>query len=444
MNKLKQKLISDWQLFLANYWHGRKVLYTPADNHWQKESFPFYLIWLILVGTTLFFAPFPGDDLPRHLQAWQYNFNYRQMFDDYPYAFNLWYGFDLAAGELNKIFGNFSVNIIQAISIGLISLAIYLNLKGVHTDTKIFILLILIWFVGDRFLLARPTMFETALLFIAIGLTNYSFKPIVDKLIHLCIGFLMISFYHLFFIYLLPLLIWRRIYLIPLVIGFIGWYFFTAGEHLIAVKEILAYGDLRIPGIEITENASSLILLLPLITFLILFLNHIQSQEKKMLLAGSWFVLPMQMRYLFDNIIPMIAFLLAKQWQIKPHPFINIFMLLVAVGVLSSGSYYFNKKDKDIIYFAQNERVLTHNLNISFWAIHHGANQKITVAPAMEIGYSNPKIQEFVLNREISCELMEEFKFDKLVESSAIGLPLSCLELEIATKNGYKIWKYKP
>ncbi|WP_319558076.1 hypothetical protein [Thiomicrorhabdus sp.] len=443
LKRLKQKAQDDWSLFLGNYWIGRKPFYTPDDPQWSQQSISFPFVWLILVGIALLFSPMPSDDLLRHVHAWQYDYDYRQMFDGYPYHFDAWFGFDWAVGQLYQYFGDFAIKIVQATSIGLLALVIYLNLRGVHRDARILVVLIVIWLVGSRFLLARPTTFETLLMFLAIALTYYPIKPKWDRLIHLTLGCLMVSFYHLFFIYLIPLLIWRRIYLLPMLLGLAGWQWLTGGQYFQEVVDIFNFGEMRIPGIKVSENEFALPLALLFIGFLVLFVYKWQRSDKQWALTAAWFTLPMQIRYVVDNLVPIIAILLARHWPLRPHPFLLLFMVIMVKTAIGGAGFYFTEKDteKQPTYFSENEHVMAQNLGVNFWVINQGAAQHIKVAPAMEIGFSNKDVQQAVLDKTVTCEFLHKYQFDKYVENSAVDLPLTCLKLQTSTPEGYKIWQ---
>ncbi|MBO1923952.1 hypothetical protein [Thiomicrorhabdus sp. 6S3-12] len=441
LNKVKQRIRDDWKLFLQNYWLDRKPIYTPDDPQWHNEGLSFAFISIILIGMTLFFSPMPPDDLLRHVHAWQYGYDYRLMFDGYPYHFNAWYGFDWVAGNLYQAFGAFSIKLIQTASIALLALVVYLNLHEAHKDTRIFLLLFVIWAVGDRFLLARPTIFETLLMFLAIAASYKNLKPQWDALLHLTLGCLMASFYHLFFIYLIPLLFWRRIYLFPLLAGVIGWQWFSGGQYFQEVMDIFNFGSMRIDGINVTENRFALPAILLLGAFALLFVYHWQRTDKQWLLTAGWFSLPMQIRYVMDNLFPILIFILGRHWKIRPHPFLILFMLVMVKGTLGSSAFYFSQKPQTTEYFAQGEHILAQNLGVNFWVINQGANQQVRVAPAMEIGFADNAIQQATLEKKVSCELLRKFDFDKYVENSAVELPTECLQLQASTADGYKIWK---
>ena len=442
--RLKAQIKADWHRFLETYWVDRKPFYTPQDKQWGHESIHVSFILLVIAILTLFFSVDPSDDLLRHIHAWQYQYDYRNMFDGYPYAFNSWYLFDVMAGFLYQQFGNFSIKLIQLMSVMLFSTAILLNLKGVHSDWKKLVLLFAIWLIAPRLLLARPTLFEMGLMFLAIGLAQYSFKPWVDKLIHLTVGLVIASFYHLFFIYLIPLILWKRIYIFPLILGVVCWQVLTGGEYLYAVWDILNFGAMRIEGVEVSENLLALPFAILLLGVLVLFAIRSIKEEKNWLLTFAWFSLPMQIRYVIDNLMPITLILLAKAWHVRPHPFWLLFALVMVKFSLGSGGFSFKTNENMNAYFLQSEHVLADGLGTNFWVIHHGANQQVKVAPAMEIGFSKPEIQQVSIDQKVTCELLWSNKFDTFVERTAISLPLPCLKLSASSPEGYKIWHVLP
>uniref|UniRef100_Q31EU5 Uncharacterized protein n=1 Tax=Hydrogenovibrio crunogenus (strain DSM 25203 / XCL-2) TaxID=317025 RepID=Q31EU5_HYDCU len=442
--RIKHQLKADLNRFLASYWIDRKPFYTPEDKQWSQESIHLSFILFVIATLTLFFSFDPPDDLLRHIHAWQYQYDYRKMFDGYKYGFNSWYLFDVAAGFLYQQFGNFSIKLIQLMSVMLFSAAILLNLKDVHSDWKKIVLLIAIWLIAPRLLLARPTLFEMSLMFLAIGLTQYNFKPWVDKLIHVAIGLLIASFYHLFFIYLIPLILWKRIYLLPLIIGGVGWQVLTDGTYFYAISDILNFGALRIEGVEVSENLFALPFAILLLGTVMLFSVRSIRGEKNWLLTFAWFSLPMQLRYVIDNLMPVTLILLAKAWRIRPHPFWLLFALVMMKFSLGGAGFNFKLNGNTEAYFSHKDHVLTDGLGTNFWVIHHGADQQVKVAPAMEIGFAKPEIQQVSVDQKVTCELLWSNHFDKFVEKAAVSLPLPCLKLKAASPEGYKIWQVLP
>ncbi|RUM93025.1 MAG: hypothetical protein DSZ27_01200 [Thiomicrospira sp.] len=442
--RIKKQIKTDWDRFLTSYWIDRKPFYTPVDSQWSQESIHLSFILFVIAVLTLFFSPNPPDDLLRHIHAWQYQYDYRKMFDGYPFAFNSWYLFDVAVGSLYQQFGNFSIKLVQLMSVMLFSIAMLLNLKDVHLDWKKLILLFALWLIAPRLLLARPTVFEMGLMFLAIGLAQYTFKPWVDKLIHLTVGLVIASFYHLFFIYLIPLILWRKIYILPLIIGVACWQILTDGAYFYAVFDILNFGALRIEGVKVSENLFALPLAILLLGALLLFSIRSVRDEKNWLLTFAWFSLPMQLRYVIDNLMPITLILLAKAWRIRPHPFWLLFALVLVKFSLGGAGFYFKHSDEAKTYFSQNEHILADGLGANFWVVHHGANQQVKVAPAMEIGFAKPEIQQMSVEQKVTCELLWSNHFDTFVEKTAISLPLPCLKLKMASPEGYKIWQVLP
>jgi hypothetical protein len=105
-----------------------------------------------------------------------------------------------------------------------------------------------------------------------------------------------------------------------------------------------------------------------------------------------------------------------------------------------------NKKQESqhLAYFSKNDHVLADSLGTNFWVVHHGAAQHIKVAPAMEIGFAEKSIQQINVDQKLSCQLLHQYGFTKVVERGIANLPLPCLKLVASTPQGYKIWQVVP
>ena len=440
-SSMLSRLRQEWAQFHYQYFAQRVPFFTPQQPHYQYESVSFGFILGLIFLFGAFFSPMPADDLLRHVHAWRYDYDYRLLFPDYPYAFNSWHLFDVAVGGLYQLFGDLSIKLIQGMSLMLFAVGVWLNLKGLHPDWKKLVVLLVIWLLAPRFLLARPAMFEASLMLIAIGLTHYRYHPWVDRVVHLSLGMLMVSFYHLFFIYTLPLLLWRKIYIVPMLVGAGSWYFLTDGDYAVEVYEILTFGSLRIEGVIVSENVFALPVIALVLATAWLFAQPMRQQWRWWLMAG-WFSLPMQLRYLIDILYPVAAILLAKRFDVRPHPFL-LLLALVAVKSSTGTGFYFaqSKSEQPLALFEQGERVLAESLGTNFWVVNQGAAQGIQVFPAMEIGFSPADIQQIGLDAKVSCELLYQYQIDVLVESRMIELPMACLRLRASTVDGYKLWQ---
>lgn len=445
----------DWQLFLQNVWLDRQLFYRPGEAGWQRQSIGFH--WgVLLIGVIAFFwSPMPQDDLLRHIHAMAYDYDYRQMFDGYPYPFDAWYLFDVFAGHLYQWLGVAGIKLIQTLSVMVFAWGVGLNLQRVHPDWRLWVVLLAVWWVGERFLTGRPTMFETGLLFLAIGLAESGLQQKHPKLeigLHLALGCLMASFYHLFFIYLLPLLLWRKIYFVPLILGGIGWTFFTDGRYLQEVWEIFHFGSMRIAGVQVSENRGGLFLTLLLALSVVLFVWD--KRQWRYYVTFAWFSLPMQVRYVADNLVPLTLILWAKQLNIRPHPFWILIGFVMVKSAIGTGDFWlfepklYYAEEKRLVtpehYFEQGDYVLAEYLGLNFWAVHQGAAEHIRVAPAMEIGFAAPDIQKIGVTHQLSCKLLYQHQFTKVVEKTLVSLLLPCLSLDYATPEGIKIWRVLP
>ena len=80
----------------------------------------------------MFFPTEPPDDLLRHMKAYTYGYDYRQMWPFSPGlpSFDMYYLFDVFTGAVHHALGPFSFVIIQVLAISLFAVAIYWMLQG--------------------------------------------------------------------------------------------------------------------------------------------------------------------------------------------------------------------------------------------------------------------------------------------------------------------------
>jgi hypothetical protein len=94
---------------------------------------------------------------------------------------------------------------------------------------------------------------------------------------------------------------------------------------------------MRLPEVKVSENASGLGIIIITALGLLLFVRQWTGVTWRYLLTFGWFSLPMQVRYVSDNLIPIAVVLLARQWQLRPHPYLLLLGFVMVKFAMGGG-----------------------------------------------------------------------------------------------------------
>ncbi len=398
----------------------------------SEEPLKFWdFVFVVAVGMASMIVPyFPPDDLNRHLVAYQYGYDWRNLYlySSVP-AYDPWIGFDIFAGFLHRLLGYYAFIVVQELNFILFSTALYLNLRGLQNTLGLLMFALYVSASYGRILLGRPAEFVTSLSFISLHL------PFPFNLV---LGSLTAPFYWLFWVYLLPLCVFNRGYVLSIASGFVFWYFYGGTEYFSSILDLyftVSNGRIFI----VSENMSVFTAVLP---SLILFWP-VLYEARFLFRPKDTFVF---VYYLFLNQAKLFTALVLASSRFLSGITVKIpdFFLLAALGLIvshSGSSLVVAPEEASIL---KNHRVLVLEFDKSLFQIT-GVVYPIKVAPAMEIGWTDSGIQELLKKAEetgkFDCELFKKYDFDYVVESSLKEYP-ACLEL-VSPLGKLRVWKPK-
>jgi len=402
------------------------------DLSWFELAFCFTFYCLLMV----LFPTEPPDDLLRHMKAYTYGYDYRQM---WPYSpgvpgFNMYYVFDVFAGSVHQLLGANGFVVIQLLAVLLYAVAIFWLLKGASSrNWRFTLMMILLSMVFFRLFLARPATFESGLFLLAMAACG---DERVKPWMHFLLGCLMACFYHLFFIYLIPLVIYRRVYIGSLLCGLAGWLIYGGMNYFNVIWKVVSIQAQR-GAIQVAENQTIVYAMLPSLFILLPVLFYWRKDVKK-LIATGWFFLSNQMRYM-EVIIPSLGSY-AKHWDLK--------LSQVSVAIIVISLCFFRPVTRpDDSWFAlkgavpAGSRVLCLHSDPMFKLVY--ANDRLKVSPCLDAGWDSDEVKAAILAAvnygTFNVKVLQRNQYDFVVENTLKEIPKGMELYKVAGK--YRIWK---
>jgi hypothetical protein len=298
------------------------------------------------------------------------------------------------------------------------------------TNLRFMLTLVIVSVCMSRITLARPTTFESGLFLISLAACQDK-RP--KAWVHLLLGCLM-GTYYLFWIYLIPLVAYRRIYLVPLALSLAGWAFYGGTEYFTVVQQLLTMTAHR--GIEVAEAAPIIYGLMGYAYFLIP-LAFYWRKDKKRLLAVGWFMLSNQLRYL-EVVMPIIISY-AKYWEVRVSQIICLVIFIALCFMRSNTKMESSWRQLQEVVPA-NSKVLFVEMDAMFKGVY--GNNHIQASPCMELGWDAKPLMMMIRESRQNGRLDPKFDlkpYDYLVESSLKEIPRGLTLERISGK--YRIWK---
>ena len=384
----------------------------------------------------MFFPTEPPDDLLRHMKAYTYSYDYRQMWPFSPGlpSFDMYYLFDVFSGAVHRALGPFSFVIIQVLAISLFAAAIYWMLEGASSrNWRFTLMMIILTLVLSRVMLARPSTFASGLFL--LGLAAYNDNR-VKWWMHLILGCIIACVYYLFFIYLIPLAIYRRAYVVSLIGGITGWFMFAGAEYFHAIQSAMTIDSHR-AGLLVAESQPIWHALLPTM-FIILPVLFYWRKDVKRLVASGWFLLSNRMRYI-EVLAPALASY-SKHWDVK------LSQVSVAVIVISLCFYRPTTRMEDSWMALKGvvpagSKVLCLHTDPMYKMVY--ANEGLKLSPCMDAGWDTDDvlsaIRMAVTDGKLYRKVLQSGHYEFIVENNLKEVPQGLSLYKISGK--YRIWK---
>ena len=392
--------------------------------------FSFYCVLVMIFPTE------PPDDLLRHMKAYTYGYDYRHMWPFSPGlpSFDMYYLFDVFAGAVHHVLGPSSFVVIQVLAFALYAAAIYWMLQGAsNRNWRFTLMMIILSLVLYRIILARPSTFASGLFLLALAACN---DNRIKWWMHLILGCIIACVYHMFFIYLIPLVIYKRAYIVSLISGIAGWYIYAGTEYFQTIISAMAIESHR-AGILVAESQPIWHAFLPTL-FIILPVLFYWRKDVKRLLASGWFLVSNRMRYI-EVLAPALASY-AKHWDVK--------LSQVSVGlILISLCFYRPVTHKDDSWFAlkgvvpPGSSVLCLHSDPMYKMVY--ANEGLKLSPCMDAGWDTDDIKTAIsmaiTDGKLYRKVLMSGHYEFVVENNLKEIPKGLSLYKISGK--YRIWK---
>ncbi len=462
-----------------------------------KTSDHIGILFIYLGMVIIVFAinmPYPEDDLLRDIVAGSYGYNYSNLYIHAPFMakYNQYILFDYILHNLSECVGRVAtahiIQIICMLAYVLPLLIITNKILSRRSDKYYLITLLMILALNNnallRIVLARPEMLYSC--WILIGLVVKESPKL--KISWYLSGFLLIPCYWLSFLYvpIIFLVFNKRINKISysalfILATVIFWQWYSDNQWWSSIADLNHLLKNRIP--EIGENKSIVLLLFhPLTASALAF--YLYLIRDKLSLAISWLmnikffsIKKLKINYyliasnidklVFSNnqtiIISLLLIYFASLHMIRYAAIITgLFVILFAIELSRSNELKLNTNLSRSITMLlaifmplqvdcytsipkfnlpANSIVLTTNLANYF--VPFTSNASIKVAPCMEIGANDRRVQQMLedidLKGSLNCKELKRFGFTHVVEKNLKIVP-ECLTI-YQIQPGWRAWK---
>jgi hypothetical protein len=445
---------------IANPWFGLVVGLAAAWLHTRQRGIDFsrhlaawfFLPVLIALAYIGFGDSLPGDDLMRHLSAWQLHFDYRAQYpwSDIP-RIDLWLGFDYALGELQKagLSKQILLQWLPGLSLALQSILLFAVLCRVlparRRHAELFLLAgsLGLIILTPRSLLGRPEMF-----LLIFGVSAWLCRTRAQAAIW-AVGFLaLIPCYWLGWVYAPFALL-----LAPTAFGLVARFGIAAVLGLIHLAFWQGYSGDYIGlmvwlkgtlGVRAGENDPMLMSMSfwfcwTLVGALSLALSTLNKNRfiaaLPMLLLLCWFALPNQLRY-----VAAFSFV-ALPWMYRTFAVfsyarhVRIPAVVVVLGLaISAALAVFPSDPHPKFALDAHARVYSES---PYAAVFYG-QPGIAVEPSFALGATRPEWRGLKRNGAMRCDLLLRAGFTHVIEKS-LAHPLECADLT-AVQGSWRLW----
>ncbi len=400
-------------------------------REWDNSISPAYVVALVVFLIVLL-PKLPPDDLLRHLSAYRYDYDYRKMFlYSYAPSFDFYLFFDHLAAAVRKLLGDYAFVPFQVLAVVLYGVSVNLILRELPKTVRALLVAAVLFVLYDRMLVARPTVFASGLFLLAYALRDRDWK------IHLPIAVFMPVLYYLWFIYAVPLLVFRSLrkyYLFSLLFGLAFWLAVGGTEYFDLIRHILTAKSNRLLQVSEGQNWAAVIFS-PAAACLIPALLKWREDLATLTVIG-WFLLANQVRY--EEVLVPLWLSYARFFSLPAEIDwrVSVPLLLFLISPYSVFSM------PTAVGFDRPVKVAYSDMPEMYRGVYF-STAPIQVVPSMEIGWMDRKVQEFLKELHegtLDCKTLKELGFDYVVENTLNGTPPACVELERISRN-YRVWR---
>ena len=275
--------------------------------------------------------------------------------------------------------------------------------------------------LADRVLLGRPAVFASGLFLLA-----YALRDRGRLSWHLLIAVLLPLVYYLFFIYVVPLIAFKRlriIYVLSLLLGLFFWISLGELSYIQLIFHILTAKANRL--IAVAEGQTFAAGLLSVLVLSAVPLLFFWRKDIKTVLTSVYFLASNQIRYV-EVVVPLWSSLF-RFLKVESIPWkLSVPLLLFFL------SPYAVVSQPEAVSFDRLVRVAFSNMPEMYRSIYF-SKANIQVIPSMEVGWMPKEVQLFLKDLtkgKLDCSKVREFRLDYVVEDTLVGKLPSCVELE--------------
>lgn len=440
----------------------------------QDGWWPLALVCAVALGTLSMAHPFPPDDLARDLVAWASNFDYRHMFWASPLIppYNQYIGFDHLAGWVYHLLPRGWRSLpFQLLPLAGLMAVVALTTQRFFKDRPnswlamacAVLLTLMMPGVVSRCLQGRPEVDFAVWALSALLLPDW---------LWLTVGILMAPLYWLAPAYACGCLLlkgsWGRKLIVGgayAVVSLTIWLILSHGHYLSGFVALTDAGKLRIGSVGEDETIWTLLAgtgfgVWGICAWCARRGFRIQA-DLPLWLTLACFLVPTMIRYT-DCVSPLMVLLAMKAWArserlsnpddhsrpgFMSSTILRLGFVWACLFILPAA--FSGPPPPDAGFLARvraGDRILT-PFNASLYrSIYAAVPKGAVLAPAMELGFTNPEIQKmaFGLSQDrIDCQALHEHHVQWVVEKSLRGTLPGCLQLD-SMDGDLRAWRVLP
>lgn len=375
---------------------------------------------------------YPKDDLLRHAVAylWHYDYAIPYTATTYSPGFDFYIGFDVVMGFFHRALGSYSLVIPQYIALTLTFLATNRLLRGAANNVRVILLMFTVQYVAGRIMLGRPSVVCSSIMLIL-----YAYDEDLPLTVRMTAALLMSSLYYLFPIYMVPLIIRDRKYLLPLGGGILFWLYYSGGNYFSEALAVVF--SLSEQNMAVSENKTILSFYFKMFIFTLPMLRY-WRQDVRTALSAFYLSLSNQVRYVETLLSLIISFFRYVPVKLTLTPTMTLGVIFMLLAQMPWGTQHLLT---DIPGRIPNRAdVLTEDMNVMYQLIYD--NPSLHVSPCYAYGWTAPRVQKTIKDiaqGKLDCRDLKDEPFDYIVEGSLTGPPPHCLEL-LSVEHGKRLW----
>lgn len=428
----------------------------------KRPSLLLFVPMLVLFGRFLIDPPTATDDLLRHIAVAAWGGDYQRMYvHTYLPSVNFYVSFDWLVARISGAIGFESAMwAMQALAVGSFVTVFAQAARRVDDDhalampMTVLMLCATLLCMGYRLILGRPEIF-----LLIWGLAACAVVSLRGSVLWVASGAVLSTGYWLAPVVfpaalLLPVSLRQRLLaVIVLLLAWAAfWGLYGGVEFVGELTKALWLTANRVQGNQVTENQTVLAMLTDPLTLVLLLASVLALRQPgadhRLALLAGYFSLSNQVRYL-SAVVPLLALHALSaacpskvRWPAWPWRSAALAISIACVTAFSGSVPRY--RDLPRFPLPDGAIVLTGFREPTFSTLFANPG-KVRVAPAMEIGWLEPRLQKVVASLgqgRFDCDALRGYAFSHLIESTLSGSTPACLTLE-ETQGPWRLWRIR-